>query len=67
MTHASDVDFMMYHIMKGDTEIKQVLPAKTYYTGKEPLVTMLKELSKDHSISRLNMKRGNSFFEFRQK
>ncbi len=67
MTHASDVDFMMYHIMKGDTEIKQVQPPKTYYTGKEPLVTMLKEVSKDHSISRLHMQRGNSFFDFRQK
>ncbi len=68
MTHASDEDFILYHIMKGDTEIKQIKkPYKSYYTGKEPLVLLLKELSKNHDISRLQMKKGNSFFEFRQK
>jgi oxaloacetate decarboxylase (Na+ extruding) subunit alpha len=68
MTHASDEDFLLYHIMKGDTEIKQIRkPYKSYYTGKEPLVMLLKELGKDHDISRLQMKKGNSFFEFRQK
>ena len=62
MTHASDEDFMLFHIMKGDTEIKQIRPPKTYYTGKEPLVLLLKELSKDHDVSRLPMQKGNSFF-----
>ena len=66
MIHASDEDFLLYHIMKGDAEIKQTRPPKTYYTGKEPLVLLLKELSKDHDISRLQMQKGNSFFEFRQ-
>jgi oxaloacetate decarboxylase (Na+ extruding) subunit alpha len=67
MTNASDEDFMLYHIMKGDTEIKQIVkPYKSYHTGKEPLVTLLKELSKDKDISRMHMQKGNSFFEFRQ-
>jgi oxaloacetate decarboxylase alpha subunit len=68
MTNASDEDFMLYHIMKGDTEIKQIVkPYKSYSTGREPLVTLLKELSKDHDISRLQMQKGKNFFEFRQK
>jgi oxaloacetate decarboxylase alpha subunit len=66
MTNASDEEFMLYHIMRGDTEIKQIKPPKTWYSGKEPLVLLLKELSKDHDISRLQLKKGNSFFEFRQ-
>ncbi len=67
MTNASDEDFMLYEIMKGDTEIKDLNPPKTYYTGKEPLVMLLKELNKDHDISRLQLQKGNSFFDFRQK
>jgi oxaloacetate decarboxylase alpha subunit len=67
MTNSSDEDFLLYYIMKGDSEIKQIKPPKTYYTGKEPLVLLLKELSKDKNISRLQMQKGNSFFEFRQK
>ena len=68
MTNASDEEFMLYHIMKGDTEINQITkPYKSYYTGKEPLVLLLNALSKDKDISRLQMQRGNSFFEFRQK
>ncbi len=67
MESASDEDFMLYHIMRGDTEIKQIRPPKTYYTGREPLVLLLKELSKDHDIRHLQMKKGSSFFEFRQK
>lgn len=66
MMHASDEDFMLYYIMKGDTELKKIGPPKTYYTGKEPLTLLLKELSKDHDIRRLHLKKGNSFFEFRQ-
>jgi oxaloacetate decarboxylase (Na+ extruding) subunit alpha len=66
MTHASDEEFILYHIMKGDREIKQIQPPKTYYTGKEPLLLLLKELSKHHDVRHLTMKRGNSFFEFRQ-
>jgi hypothetical protein len=68
MTHASDEDFMLYHIMRGDDEIKKIQkPYKTYYTGKEPLVLLLKELSKDHDISYLHVQKENSFFEMRQK
>ncbi len=68
MTHATDEEFMLYHIMKGDKEIKAIeRPYRSYYTGKEPLVMLLKELSKDHDIGRLQMQKGNSFFEFRQK
>ena len=67
MTSASDEDFMLYHIMKGDEETKRIKkPYKSYYTGKEPLVLLLKELSKDHDISCLQMQKGKSFFEFRQ-
>ncbi len=68
MTHASDEDFMLYHIMKGDQEIKQIKkPYNSYYTGREPLTLLLKELSKDHDISRLSLQKGNSVFEFGQK
>ena len=67
MTNASDEDFMSYHIMKGDAEIKKIGPPKTYYTGKEPLTLLLKELSKDGSVNHFQMQKGKSFFEFRQK
>lgn len=67
MTHASDEDFMLYHIMKGDKEIKQIAkPYTSYYTGREPLTLLLKELSKDHDIRRLHVQKGNSYFEYRQ-
>ncbi len=66
MTHGSDEEFLLHYIMKGDAEIKQIQPPKTYYTGKEPLVLLLKELSKDKDISRLHMQKGNSTFEFRR-
>ncbi len=66
MTNASDEDFMLYHIMRGDEELKKIRPPKTWYTGKVPLVLLLKELSKDRNISRLQMQKGNNFFEFRQ-
>ncbi len=68
MTNATDEEFMLYHIMKGDTEVKKIeKPYKSYYTGKEPLTLLLKELSKDHDISRLSLQKGNSVFEFGQK
>jgi len=67
MTNASDEQFMLYHIMKGDAEIKKIEPPKSYYAGKEPLVLLLKELAKHQDVSRLQMQKGNSFFEFRQK
>jgi len=57
---------MLFHIMKGDAELKQIRPPKTYYTGKEPLVLLLKELSRDHGISCLQLQKGNSFFEFKR-
>ncbi|MBE0597312.1 MAG: hypothetical protein IH614_08585 [Desulfuromonadales bacterium] len=64
LTGASDEDFMLQVIMKGDSEIKQVQPPRSYYTGKEPLLLLLKELSKDHDLRRLEMKKGNSVFQF---
>lgn len=67
MTNSSDEAFMLYHIMKGDEEIKQVKSPQAWYTGKEPLVLLLKELSKERDISRLQLKKGKSFFEFRRK
>jgi oxaloacetate decarboxylase (Na+ extruding) subunit alpha len=68
MTTASDEDFMLYHIMKGDREIKQISkPYKSYYTGREPLVVLLEQLSKDHDVSRLTMHKGDTFFDFSQK
>ena len=63
---ASEEDLMLYHIMKGDAEIKKIQPPKTYYTGKEPLTLLLKELSKDRSVRRLQLKKGSSIFDFRQ-
>jgi oxaloacetate decarboxylase (Na+ extruding) subunit alpha len=66
---ASDEEFWFTFYQSAD-EIKQVRaagPPKTYYTGKEPLVLLLKELGKDRDISRLQMQKGNSFFDFRQK
>jgi oxaloacetate decarboxylase alpha subunit len=68
MPHASDEEFLLYHVMKGDAEIKKIeKPYRSYYTGKEPLVLLLKELSKHKDISRLQVQKGKSFFDFRQK
>ena len=66
MTNASDEDFFLYHIMNGDAEIKKIEPPKTYYTGKEPLTLLLKELGKDKDISRLQLQKGNKFFDYRR-
>jgi len=66
MTNAPDEDFMLYHIMRGDTEIKKIKPPKSYYTGKEPLTLLLKELSKDRDISRLQLQKDKVFVDFRQ-
>lgn len=66
MSNASDEDFMLYHIMRGDTEIKKIQPPKSYYTGKEPLTLLLRELSKDRDISRLHLQKGNTVFDYRR-
>jgi oxaloacetate decarboxylase alpha subunit len=66
MTNASDEEFMMYYFLRGESDVKNFGPPKNYYTGKEPLVLLLKELSKDKDISRFQMRKGNSFIEFRQ-
>ncbi len=66
LTGVSDEEFFLYHIMNGDAEIKKIEPPKTYYTGKEPLGLLLKELSKDHSVSRLQLQKGKTFFDFRR-
>jgi oxaloacetate decarboxylase alpha subunit len=66
LSSASDEDFFLYHVMNGDTEIKKIEPPKTYYTGKEPLTLLLKELSKDKDISRLQLQKGNKFFDYRR-
>ena len=70
LTHATDEEFLLYHIMKGNAEIKQIPPRSTYkryYTGKEPLVLLLKELGKDHDISRLHLRKGDRCVDFRRK
>ena len=64
--NVSDEDFFLYHVMNGDTEIKKIEPPKTYYTGKEPLTLLLKELGKDKDISRLQLQKGNKFFDYRR-
>ncbi len=66
MTNASDDDFWLFHIMRGDTETKKIRSPKSYYTGKEPLTLLLTELSKDRDISRLQLRKGNTYFDFRQ-
>ncbi len=69
MENASDEEFWLNFYQIGD-ELKKIRangPPKCYYTGKEPLVRLLKELRKDRDISRLQMQKGNSYFEFRQK
>ncbi len=69
MQNASDEEFWFAFYQLTD-EIKQVRaagPPRTYYTGKAPLVMLFKELSRDKDISRLQMQKGNSFFDFRQK
>lgn len=69
MTGASDEDFLTCYFMKGEDELKKMkalgLP-RSFYTGKEPLVMLLKELSKMKDISRLHLQKGNSVFDFRQ-
>ena len=70
MSNASDEDFLLVYIMKGDEEIKKIRAAgapRSFYTGKEPLVQLLMALSKEKDISRLQLQKGNSFFDFRQK
>ena len=62
----SDEEFFLYHVMNGDTEIKKIKPPKTYYTGKEPLALLLKELGKDQDISRLQLQKGKAFVDFRR-
>lgn len=66
LTNVTDEEFFLYHIMNGDAEIKKIEPPKTYYTGKEPLALLLKELSKDKDISRLQLQKGNTFFDYRR-
>jgi oxaloacetate decarboxylase (Na+ extruding) subunit alpha len=66
LTGVSDEEFFLYHIMNGDAEIRKIEPPRTYYTGKEPLALLLKELSKHQDVSRLQLRKGNSFFDFRR-
>jgi len=69
MTNASDEEFLLAYIMGGTEEIKTMReagPPEVYYTGKEPLVVLLNELKKHKDISRLQLRKGNSFFDFRQ-
>jgi len=66
LTGVTDEEFFLYHIMHGDTEIKKIQPPKTYYTGKEPLALLLKELGKDHDISRLQLRKGKAYFDYRR-
>ncbi len=66
LTGVSDEELFLYHIMHGDAELKKIEPPKTYYTGKEPLALLLKELSKHQDVSRLHLRKGNSVFDFRR-
>ena len=66
LTGVSDEEFFLYHIMNGDAEIRKIEPPKTYYTGKEPLALLLKELSKHQDVTHLQLRKGNSFFDFRR-
>jgi len=66
MTNASDEDFILYHIMKGDEEIKKIQPPQSWYTGRQPVALLLSELSKDQDISRLQLQKGKSFFDYRR-
>jgi len=65
-SNVSDEEFFLYHVMNGDAEIKKIKPPKTYYTGKEPLALLLKELGKDQDISRLQLRKGKAFIDFRR-
>jgi len=66
LTGVSDEELFLYHVMHGDAELKKIEPPKTYYTGKEPLALLLKELSKHHDVTRLQLRKGNSVFDFRR-
>lgn len=69
MTRASDEDLILHYVMGGSDEINLMRaagPPRTFYTGKEPLMILLKELSKMKDIRRLHMQKGNSVFDFRQ-
>ena len=66
LTGVSEKEFFMHHVMNGDAELKKIQPPKTYYTGKEPLALLLKELSKHQDVSRLQLRKGNSVFDFRR-
>jgi len=66
LSSASDEEVFLYHIMHGDAEIRKIQPAKTYYTGKEPLKLLLHELGKDRDVSRLHLEKGKTVFEFRR-
>ena len=70
MTHASDEDFLLAYVMSGTEQIeimRKAGPPRSYYTGKEPLVVLLNELKKHKDIRRLQLRKGNSYFDFRQK
>jgi oxaloacetate decarboxylase alpha subunit len=69
MENASDADFWFnFYMLLDDLNKLRASGAapKSYYTGKEPLGVLLQALNKDKDISRLHLKKGNSFFEFRQ-
>lgn len=60
MKDASDEEFLYVYVMNGATEVNNLKTPdeyRKYYTGKEPLGLLLHELSKDHDISRLEMRR----------
>ena len=69
MTNASDEDFLLAWIMGGNEQIKIMRdagPPRSYYTGQEPLMVLLNELKKHKDISRLQLRKGKSFIDFRQ-
>jgi oxaloacetate decarboxylase (Na+ extruding) subunit alpha len=66
LTGVSEKEFFMHHVMNGDAELRKIQPPKTYYTGKEPLALLLKELSKHRDVSRLQLRKGNSVFDYQR-
>lgn len=65
---ATDEAFWNYIWGVGQDELDGVVTEPSPYNfGKEPLAVLLDALKKDHDLSRLELKKGNSFFDFRTK
>ncbi|MDE3075522.1 MAG: hypothetical protein KGJ86_08840, partial [Chloroflexota bacterium] len=57
----SDEELILRYIMKGENEINAMRaagPARQYYTSAMPLLTLLQELDKRHSVRYIHVQRG---------